>query len=255
MSQSSGRLAGRYAVIVGASGGIGSAAARAFVREGAVVGLLDLPSSRLDRLGSELGAASSVLTADLSDEHSVSVAFNTWWDRHQCLNVLYVCSGVQLHGRDGPVHRTSLETWNETFAVNASGTFLASKHAVPLMQRGDGGSIIFCGSPTALSMSGGGYAAYASSKGAMTSLARVIAADYAADGIRCNVIVPGAVRTPLIESLISDEAALAELIRGTPLGRLAEPADLTGIALFLASPESTYATGATFAVDGGVTAR
>jgi NAD(P)-dependent dehydrogenase (short-subunit alcohol dehydrogenase family) len=250
-----GRLSGAHAVIVGAAGGIGSAAARAFVDEGAIVGLLDLPGHRLSGLQAKLGPRTMTLSADLTSEESVAAAFQRWSDEHDALTALYVCSGIQLHAEDGPVHTVSLATWQETYRVNAAGTFLACKYAIPLMQRSGGGSVLLCGSPTAVTMTGRGYSAYASSKGAVMSLSRVIAADYAGDGIRCNVILPGAVRTPLISDLTADDAIRCELERGTPLGRLAEPADLTGIAVFLASTESNYATGAVFTVDGGVTAR
>ncbi len=104
-------------------------------------------------------------------------------------------------------------------------------------------------------MCGGGCAAYAASKAGMMSLARTVAADYAADGVRANVIVPGTTRTPLIAELLDDPATHAELLSGTPLGRLGAPDDLDGIALFLASDESRFATGATFSVDGGLTQR
>ena len=242
-------------MVVGAAGGIGAAAAEAFLHEGATVGLVDLPGPRLTALAERLGAGATALAADITDEDSVRSAFHAWQARHARLSVLYVCSGVQLHDSDGPVHRTTLATWQATFAVNATGTFLACKHAVPLMRESGGGSIVLCGSPTAMTMSGCGYAAYAASKGALTSLARVIAADYAADGIRCNVVVPGPVRTPLIETLLADDRVRHDLEAGTPLGRLAEPADLVGVAVFLASRESAYATAGIFPVDGGVTAR
>lgn len=251
----SGRLAGKRAVVVGAAGGIGSAAATAFAHEGAHVGLVDLPGKSLNLITEQLGDHGTTIPTDITDESAVQTAFATWRATHRSLDVLYVCSGVQLHDLDGPVHKVALDTWQTTHAVNAAGTFLVCKHAIPLMRDSGGGSVLICGSPTALTMSGAGYAAYASSKAAVIALARVIAADYARDHIRCNVIVPGPVRTGLIAALTSDEAVTAELARTTPLGRLAEPADLVGIAVFLASAESGYATGATFPVDGGVTVR
>jgi len=250
-----GRLREVSAIITGAAGGIGSAAARAFVAEGAVVGLLDLPGPGLDRLAAELGASATALPADITQESQVAAAFASWWQERGSLTVLYACAGIQLHGEDGPADRTGLDVWDRTFAANATGTFLACKHAIPLVRRSGGGSVLICGSPTGLTMSGAGYSAYAASKGAVMSLARVMAADHVADGIRVNVIVPGPVRTPLIKELIDDEGTRSELERTTPIGRLAEPDDLVGIAVFLASPESAYATGATFAVDGGITSR
>jgi dihydroanticapsin dehydrogenase len=104
-------------------------------------------------------------------------------------------------------------------------------------------------------MSGAGNTAYGASKAGMMALARIVAADYANQGVRANIIVPGTTRTPLIEALLADPDIHAELLAGAPIGRIGTPQDLTGIAVFLASDESQYATGATFAVDGGLTIR
>jgi len=145
--------------------------------------------------------------------------------------------------------------WNRTLAVNLTGAFLTIKHTIPLLRAAANGSLILCGSPTGLTMSGGGYAAYSASKAGMMSLARTVAADYAADGIRANIIVPGTTRTPLIAALLEDPARRAALLAGTPIGRLGTSEDLTGIAVYLASDESRYATAATFTVDGGLTQR
>jgi NAD(P)-dependent dehydrogenase (short-subunit alcohol dehydrogenase family) len=123
------------------------------------------------------------------------------------------------------------------------------------MLEGGKGSVSNCASPTGLTGSGAGYTAYSSAKGGVFALTRVLAVDYARDGIRVNSVVPGATQTPLIESLLADQKTRSSLIAGTPLGRLGTPEDLTGIAIFLASDESRYATGATFVVDGGVTIR
>lgn len=250
-----GRLAGKRAVITGAAGGIGSAAARAFVAEGAEVGLLDLPSSALTALARELGAAAVAIPTDLTEESSVSASFARWAELSSGLDVVYSCAGIQLHGQDGLVHETSLEIWHRTFGVNATGVFLTLKHALPLLMSSGGGSVIICGSPTGITMSGAGYAAYSSSKAAAMALTRVVAADYAVHGIRANTIVPGTTSTPLIATLLADDARRQELEHGIPIGRIGTPQDLVGVAVFLASDESSYATGATYAVDGGLTQR
>jgi len=158
-----------------------------------------------------------------------------------------VTAGVQLHGQDGPAEHLDLDVWRRTLDVNLTGAFLAVKHALPLLRAAAPSSIVMCGSPTGITMCGRGYDAYSASKGGMMALARALAADYAAEGIRVNVVVPGTTATPLIADLLADERTHADLVAGAPLGRLGTSEDLTGIAVFLASDESAYATGATFA--------
>jgi NAD(P)-dependent dehydrogenase (short-subunit alcohol dehydrogenase family) len=246
------RLTGKAGIVTGAAGGIGSAAARAFAAEGAFLGLLDRPGPALDKLAAELGPAAVALPADVTSETEVATAFATWG---RPADFVYVCAGQQLHDVDGPIGEVSLQAWERTMAVNLTGAFLCVKHAIGALCAAPSGSLILCGSPTGLTMSGGGNTAYGSSKAGMMALARIVAADYAHRGVRANIVVPGTTRTPLIESLLADEAVHAELLAGAPIGRIGTPDDLTGIAVFLASDESRYATGATFAVDGGLTIR
>jgi NAD(P)-dependent dehydrogenase (short-subunit alcohol dehydrogenase family) len=250
------RLAGKAGIVTGGAGGIGSAAARAFAAEGATVGLLDRDPAALAAAAAGLdGGRGIALPADVTDEDSVLAAIATWRRHHDHADFVYVCAGQQLHGADGPAGEVSLDTWNRTLAANLTGAFLTVKHAIPLLRAAPSGSLILCGSPTGLTMSGGGYAAYAASKAGMMSLARTVAADYAGAGIRANVIVPGTTQTPLITALLQDDATREALLSGTPLGRLGTSEDLTGIAVYLASDESRYATAATFCVDGGLTQR
>ena len=249
------RLAGKVGLVTGAAGGIASAAVRAFVAEGAVVGLLDLPGPGLDELARKLGDAVVTLAADVGEEVQVRIAMQRWADLYGRADFVYVCAGRQLLGRDGPVGEVSLETWEETFAVNLTGSFLTVKHGIELLCAAPSGSLLLCGSPTGMTMAGAGYTAYSASKAGMMSIARTVAADYAARGVRANVIVPGTTVTPLIENLVADPYTRATLVAGSPAGRLGTPEDLVGIAVFLASDESRYATAATFCVDGGITNR
>jgi dihydroanticapsin dehydrogenase len=124
-----------------------------------------------------------------------------------------------------------------------------------MIEAGNGGSIINCGSPTGLTMSGAGWHAYSSSKAGVMALTRIMAADYAKHGIRVNGIVPGTIETNLIRQLTEDPVQRAKLESLHPIGRIGTPEDMVGIAIFLASDESRFATGAHFFVDGGISHR
>lgn len=250
-----GRLAGKVGVITGAAGGIGSAAARAFVAQGATVGLLDRAGPQLDLLAAELGAGALSLPADLADPASIDAALGAWAAAHDRADFGYLCAGIQLHGSDGPIGDVGLDTWDATIAVNLTGAFLVVRGLLPLLVRAPSGSLIICGSPTALTFECAGYAAYSASKAGMMALTRSVAVDYAEQGVRANTIIPGPTLTPLISSLVADQEARQRLAARVPAGRIGTPEDLVGIAVFLAGDESRYATGGEFAVDGGMTKR
>lgn len=251
-----GRLEGKIAVITGAGSGIGQGAARAFVAEGATVGLLDRNAAAVAATVDELGERAFPLVADVADEASVIAAFDEVRQRHGRLDVLFTCAAVQLIGEDAPVHTLDVDVWDRTHRVNLRGVFLSCKHGVRLMMESGGdGSVINCGSPTGLTMCGAGWHAYSSSKAGVMGLTRVMAADYADHKIRVNGIVPGTIETTLTRQLTEDPATRAELTALHPIGRIGTPDDLAGIAVFLASNESSFATGAHFHVDGGLSVR
>ena len=251
-----GQLDGKVCVVTGAASGIGQGAAQAFVREGAVVGLLDRNEERLRATAVDLGDTAFPLPCDVTDEPSVEAAFAEVRRRHGRLDVLYTCAAVQLIGEDAPVHELPLAVWERTHAVNLRGVFLCCKHAARLMiDTGTRGSIVNCGSPTGLTMCGAGFTAYSTSKAGVMGLTRVMAADLAPHGIRVNGIVPGTIETPLTRDLVADPETRAHLIAGEPIGRIGTPEDMAGIAVFLASDASSFATGAHFHVDGGITVR
>lgn len=251
-----GRLDGKIAVITGAASGIGQGAARAFVREGATVGLLDRNAEALAATVAELGEAAFPLVTDVTGEASVIAAFDEVRRRHGRLDVLYTCAAVQLIGEDAPVHELDTDVWDRTHQVNLRGVFLSNKHGVRLMmESGDGGSVINTGSPTGLTMSGAGWHAYSSAKAGVMGLTRVMAADLAPHKIRVNGIVPGTINTTLTKPLVDDPETLAGLTALHPIGRIGTPEDMAGIAVFLASDESVFATGAHFFVDGGISVR
>lgn len=236
-------LAGYKVAITGGSGGIGSALISGLKSAGAQVFNLDrqLPSN----------SEAKFLETDLTSENSVSKSFQDI----DSLDSLIVCAGVQLVGEDSKIADVSLETWQKTLDVNMTGAFLAVKHAMPALIKSGRGSVVLIGSPTGMTMEGAGYTAYGASKAGMMGLSRIVAVDYKEKGIRSNVVVPGTMATPLIQKIWNDPEKGPDLIRRTPLGRMGNPSDLVGIVNWLVSDQSSFATGAIYAVDGGMTAR
>ena len=236
-------LKGYNVVITGGSGGIGSALVSGLVATGAAVHNLDIQ-----------GAAKPEATfykTDLTSETSIKEALSTI----EKIDALIVCAGVQLVGQDSKIGDVSLETWQKTVDVNMTGAFLSVKHAIPGLIKSGRGSVILIGSPTGMTMEGAGYTAYGASKAGMMGLSRIIAVDYKEEGIRANVVVPGTMSTPLIQKIWDDPEKCPDLIRRTPLGRMGKPSDLVGLVNWLVSEQSSFATGAWYAVDGGMTAR
>ncbi len=251
-----GRLANKVCVITGSASGIGRAAARAFVAEGATVGVLDRNTAGVDAVVAELGERAFPLVTDVTDEASVAAAFAEVKRRFDRLDVLYTCAAIQLLEEDGPVYQLPTEVWDRTHAINLRGVFLCNKYATQLMiAAGNGGSIINCGSPTGLTMCGADWPAYSASKAGVMGLTRAMAPEVAKFGIRVNGIVPGSIRTGLTEGLFSVPEKKAELDALHPIGRSGVPEDMAGIAVFLASDESAFATGSHFNVDGGISLR
>ncbi|CAN2228386.1 FabG Dehydrogenases with different specificities (related to short-chain alcohol dehydrogenases) [Candidatus Nanopelagicaceae bacterium] len=236
-------LTGYNVAITGGSGGIGSALATGLIEAGAVVYNFDFI-----KLADE---SSNFIQVDLTDEESVQAAFK----KIEKLDAIIVAAGVQLVGSDSKIGEVTLDTWQRTLDVNLTGAFLSVKHAMPLLVKSGRGSVVLIGSPTAISMEGAGYSAYGASKAGMMGLSRIIAADYKEDGVRSNVVVPGSMITPLIAKILEDPAKGAGLVARTPLGRLGEPHELVGIVNWLVSTDSSFATAASYAVDGGMTAR
>lgn len=254
------RLADKVALITGAGSGIGRAAAELFAAEGARVAVVDLDDgackdtvSAIERAG---GSAVAVV-GDVSIVDDMERAVAATVDAFGGIDVLYNNAGV---GSTGSVAEAEEADWDRCFAVNVKGTFLASRAAAPHLAEGGGGAIVNQASVAAL-VAVPRFAAYCAAKGAVVSLTRSMAIDLAPQGTRVNAICPGTVYTPLMEPLLRErgggdlEAGLAATLTKYPIGRLGAPDDIARMALFLASAESSFATGGVFTVDGGMTAQ
>jgi NAD(P)-dependent dehydrogenase (short-subunit alcohol dehydrogenase family) len=223
------RLKDKVAVVTGGASGIGAAAAVALTREGAQVHILDIQAPE---------------PCDVSNSGQVSAAFA----RFGPVDVLVNAAGVAIRYA---VHEQTEEDWDRSMAVNVKGIFLCSKYALNEMPAG--GSIIHLSSVTGIT-GVRDRAAYSATKGAIISLTRNMAVDYAERGIRVNCICPGFVRTPLIGAILRDPERTARLTALHPLGRLGEVEDIANAVIFLASQESAWITGHSLVVDGGFSA-
>jgi NAD(P)-dependent dehydrogenase (short-subunit alcohol dehydrogenase family) len=247
------RLDGKVVVITGAGGGIGREAAVLFSEEGASVCVADVSAPQ----GEETAAAcreAFFQPVDVADSESVEAMYAATAERYGGIDVLYNNAGI-MPAEDASVLDTAPEAWDRVLDVNAKGVFMCCRHGIPhLLERG-GGSVINVASFVALVGAATSQIAYTASKGAVLSLTRELAVEFARRGVRVNALCPGPVETPMLMRLFEDDPAAYERRRvHLPMGRLAKAREIALGALFLASDESSYVTGATFLVDGGLTA-
>ena len=245
-----GQLEGQFALITGAAGGIGSAIARAFVSEGAMVALLDRPGQPLELLESELGASALAVPADITKAEQVSSAVNTAVQHFGGLTSLVNAVGILRQGR---IDEMLEMDWDDLMAVNVKGVFLACKYVVPHLKVSSG-TIVNLSSVSAYVGSNGSFA-YTASKGAVSSLTFGIAQELGAFGIRVNAICPGWVDAGFTHHamrLAPDPSVLEEQARNAHvLGRMASPEEVAKAAVFLSSSASSFVTGTSLFVDGG----
>lgn len=245
------RLTNKTAIITGAGTGIGRAIARAFIREGARVALVGRRKEPLESLLQEAGESALVLAGDVSRQTDIDRILAEAVARFGGVNVLINNAGI-LH--IGTAEQITEAQWDETFAINVRGLWLLSRAVLPGMRKAGGGSIVNVAS--VLGVNGArNRACYAASKGAVVLLTKCMAIDHGADNIRVNAICPSFVETDLTAEVIRkapDPAAVRrERIGVHPIGRLGQPEDIAGLAIYLASDESAWVTGATMPVDGG----
>jgi NAD(P)-dependent dehydrogenase (short-subunit alcohol dehydrogenase family) len=248
-----GRLDGKVCVITGAAGGIGREAALLFSSEGAQVCVADVDPDAGEATAAECRDAFFHST-DVADPSSVEGLYRAAAERFGGIDVLYNNAGI-MPGDDASVLDTDVDAFERVQDVNTKGVFLCCKFGIPhLLERG-GGSVINVASFVAILGAATSQISYTASKGAVLSMSRELAVEFARRGVRVNALCPGPVETPLLMRLFSDDPAAYERRRiHLPMGRLAQPREIANAALFLASDDSSYVNGSTFLVDGGLTA-
>ena len=249
-----GRLDGKVALITGAASGLGLVAAQLFAAEGARVLVADVIDGD-DAVDSILatGGDAAYARCDVSDDESVAAAVGFALETFGALHVLYNNAGVSPGDDDGPT-TTSDATWRHTLDVNVTGVARCCRHGVPAMLASGGGSIVNVASFVAHMGAATPQIAYTASKGAVLAMTREIAAIYARQGIRCNALCPGPVLTPLLAKFLSDDVKRDRRLVHIPMGRFGEPLEIAKGALFLASDDSSWMTGQSLIIDGGITA-
>jgi len=252
-----GRVEDKVAIVTGAASGIGRGCAELLAREGARVVLSDVNEELGREAAKAIGGDALFVRHDVSDEASWRALIDAALARFGRLDVLVNNAGIIVVA---DIESTTVEQWRRVMAVNAEGVFLGCKHAIPVMRRSGGGSIVNISSSAGL-VGTAPFAAYSASKGAVRILTKSVAAHCLAkgDAIRCNSIHPGGIDTPLVRSLprLSQESGssgaeqFAEADRVSTYGK---PADIAYLVLYLASDESRFMTGSELAIDGGLTA-
>jgi len=239
------RLDGMTAVITGGATGIGRAAAKRFVEEGAFVFIFGRRQEALDEAVSELGPSVRAVKGTVSDEADLDRLYATIKAERGRLDIVFANAGA---GSQLPLGQITAQHIDETFDTNVKGTIFTVQKALPLMT--DGGSIILTGS-SAGTTGAPGMTAYSASKAAVRNLARTWAEDLKGTGIRVNVLSPGATATELAKDALGEEGQKA-FAAMTPLQRMADPAEIAAVAAFLASSDSSFMTASEVAVDGGL---
>lgn len=251
-----GMLEGKNAFVTGGRGGIGSAICQRFEREGAQVIAADL---------SDGDGAGVFCRFDVTDEACVSDTFNRIAGEWEKLDILVNAAGIEI---EETIENTTLEQWNRIFAINVTGVFLTSKHALPLLRRASGSaggaSVINFGSYDGF-IADPGLAAYCATKGAVHALTRAMACDHGPEGIRVNAICPGYVDTPMLQSFFKGNGSggqggtietLQQAVRDVhPMRTFGKPEDIANLVNWLASDEARYAAGQLWVIDGGLTAQ
>ncbi|WP_136439334.1 SDR family NAD(P)-dependent oxidoreductase [Pacificoceanicola onchidii] len=257
------KLQGKTALVTGGRGGIGRAIVARFLREGATVYAADLtPQGSLAEHDDD---GSRFVAMNVADEAAVKAAMQQVDAEDGKLDILVNAAGIEI---EKTIEDTSLEEWNQSFAVNVTGTFLTSKHALPLMRKAAAGgasaSLINFGSYDGF-IADPGLAAYCATKGAVHALTRAMACDHGPEGIRVNAICPGYIDTPMLQSFFTGDGSggggqsidqLQQAVRDVhPMRTYGTPEDIANLVNWLASDEARYASGQLWVLDGGLSAQ
>ena len=248
------RLANKVAIITGSAGGMGKAAAELFAREGASVVVTDIAAAEGEetvRGIRDAGGSAIFVKANAANEEDVRHMVDTAITAFGRVDVLYNNAGI-MPAEDGSVTAITEATWDRIMDVNLKSAFLCSKYVIPHMLKQGKGSIINVASFVAFMGCTVPQDAYTASKGGMLALTKSFAVQYGRYGIRCNAICPGPIETPLLRVLWTSEEARNLRLNRIPLGRFGEANDIVYMALYLASDESSWTTGAWLMVDGGI---
>jgi NAD(P)-dependent dehydrogenase (short-subunit alcohol dehydrogenase family) len=251
-------LGGKVSLVTGAGNGIGRGVALRFAEEGAAVGVLDLDAASCERVSGEIaqsGGKALALAADVSHPDEVRAAVRNLTDAFGTPTVLVHDAAVMP---TGTLDQTAEEDWDRVFAVNVKGAYLTGREVVPLMRRAGGGSIILMASVTGINGLPG-LAAYSATKGALISLARAMAIDYAREGIRVNSVSPGTIDSPMLHDFVAvqkdPEKTREAFDEMHPIGRVGTIEEVANVFAFLASDQSSFVTGANYTVDGGLSVK
>jgi NAD(P)-dependent dehydrogenase (short-subunit alcohol dehydrogenase family) len=248
-----GRLDGKVAVITGSGSGIGREAALLFSEEGAKLCIADVAEKEGEQTASECKDA-FFQKVDVSDPQSVKGMYRATTERFGGIDVLYNNAGI-MPADDASVLDTEPDAWQRVQDVNTKGVYLCCKYGIPHLLENGGGSVINVASFVALMGAATSQISYTASKGAVLAMTRELSVEFARQGVRVNALCPGPVETPLLMRLFDETpGALERRLVHVPMGRLAQAREIAYGALFLASDESSYVNGATFVVDGGITA-
>ena len=253
------RLKDKVAIVTGATAGMGRAAAELFAQEGAKV----VMCGRREALGQEIvslikgrGGEATFVTANVANAADVKRVVDTAVNTYGRLDVLFNNAGINEHAEGDP-DKEPEEIWDRIIDVNLKGTFLGIKHAVPEMRKAGGGSIINNSSVNDVQADMVSMSSYHASKGGVTAMTKKAALAYAADNIRVNAVNPGPIATEMVDipwDKLTDPVIVAERKTKQPLDRMGHPMDVAYAALYFASDESAFVTGATLLIDGGQSA-
>jgi NAD(P)-dependent dehydrogenase (short-subunit alcohol dehydrogenase family) len=245
------RLSGKTALITGGNSGIGLATARVFLEQGAKVAITGRDQATLDQAVSSLGPDAVAFRADLLEPGATEAAIRSAAEGFGHLDIVVANAGI---AGNTPVGGTTAEQFERIMTTNVTGVFLTVQAAAPYLRKG--ASVILIGSVHAV-LGAPGYAAYAASKGAIRAMSRVLASELSLAGVRVNVVVPGATRTPIWSRFGRGPDGLAKLepqmVRAVPTGRISEVEEIANTILFLASDDATNIQGTEIVVDGGLT--